>query len=240
MAKLPLSDIIVCYAATPDTTTYPEYVSRSAYSLARSNPGIRSQVIELEGGEYPYNIIPECIPADEPADKWVIVLDADTWIDGDIRQVLPGEGEDISLRVENQWAIGKLNKRDWRAICRHFGIGKCPVYCNGVMACRGDVAAILHRDLVPFTKAILEQGALGRIPDPLRLKHRPAWWMSDQFALSILVAERKWDVRRLGQPEFSWNFTNEDRGIVHHLGKVRNPLDKKRWKNFRQKGKGDE
>ena len=198
--------------------------------------------MERAGGKYPYGILPECIPVDEPADKWVVITNADTWIHGDLRKVLPGEGEDISLRLADTYARVKKNKQlnmaEWHRVCVHFGVPPSPLYSNNLMACRGDVAAILHHELPIFTAVIRQQGALGNIPDPLRLK-RPPFWMADQFALSILAAERGWKVRRLTRREIAWNFVKERGGVVYHVGKKLNPFDPKRWPSFREKGKDD-
>lgn len=193
------------------------------------------RVAEAEGSEsYPYDVLPQCIPGDEPRGKYVVIMDADTWVNGDLREVLPGPDEDISLRVANAWVERRIRRSEWAEVCAHFAVPMRPVFSNGIMACRGDIAALLRRDIPIFTALVRQQGALGRIPDPLHLRHRPPWWMSDQFALSIIVSEQGWRVRKLGRKLMSWNYVGEFGGTVHHLGKKVNPFAEESWEDFRQ------
>lgn len=228
-------DLIVCYAATNDRPVYPEYVSRSLYSLGRSNPGVRVRVYEGEYGAYPYNVLVSCIPANEPPERFVAIMDADTWVNGDLRSALPGPDEDIGLRVANVWTTKKLLDREaWWAICDAFEFDHVPVYSNGLMTCRGDAAAVLREELLIYTNVVRLGGQRGDFEDPLRLKHRPPWWMADQFALSLIVAKHGWRVREFGPEEISWNYKGESGGVVHHLGKKTNPFEPLRWKDWRQ------
>ena len=219
---------------TNESARYPVFASRSLYSLARSNPGVRVRLLEGSPPSYAYDILPGCIPADEPDSTFVIVMDADTWVNGRLQALLPRPGEDISLRVANVWNNGLLHREEWQGICDHFAVPYGPVYSNGIMACRGSLAAYLRRDLSMFTAIIRQQGALGNIVDPLHLRKRPPWWMSDQFALSILIAEQRWIVRPLDAQHISWNYRNERGGVVHHLGKNEDPLAEDRWSKYKQ------
>jgi len=225
---------------TNDTPEYPLYAARSIYSLVRRNPGVGISLYEGPRGKHPWGIRAKAIV---PA-PWVIVLDADTWVNGDVRGLLPGADEDLALRVANVWnqrdAVFGTRKRrhwhqeDWEHICSWLGVPVVPLYTTGIVAFRGVLALEVKDNWEVLRAKVCRAGRRGKIKDPLHLPGRDPWWMANMYAMSLLISERGWRVRELHKAEVSWNFrAGEHGGIVHHLGKKRNPFDPKRWPNFR-------
>jgi len=169
-------------------------------------------------------------PDDEPT-EWVLVLDADTWVNGDLTQLLDG-AQEINLRVSRAWRGKDLDKQAWYAILDHFGLCHVPVYSNGVILCRWPIANMLHVGLHRAMGEIVESG----LPDPLHVPGRPAWWMRDQFALSGLVAGCGWKVGLFGSRKTSWDFAHEKPGLIHHVGKDVDPFEEREWPKYRKTG----
>ncbi len=221
-------DIHVYLTVTPDMP-YPRYAAACLYSLARSNPGVRVHLNELDWEPYPEGVVPLGFPNHPDYPGWCIILDADSWVWGDLRQVLPPAGYDLSLRLAKVNTIGAFSMVWWAAICKHFRLPIVPIYANGLIACGFEDAGILKDELHMWMRKIRAAG----LPDPLHLKHRPEWWMIDQFALAFLIAERSWRVRELGPDTYSWNYMKRERGgVVRHVGK-HDAMGERLWPQFR-------
>ncbi len=223
-------DITVCYAVTPDLP-YPRCAAASIYSAVRATEGVRLRLVEVDGGDYPWGVMPQVLRADFPTD-WVIVLNADTWVNDDLRKLIPDGEYDLRLRVSRAWGSDRIGKRKWYDILHHFDLPFGPVYSNNLIVCRASVARQLQRVLPLWTRAIVECG----LPDPLNRKlikkSVPEWWMRDQFALSAYLASWPWRVNLLSRRELSWNFAREKGGIVHHLGTDVDPFGEKQWPTY--------
>ena len=227
-------DITVCYAVTHDGG-WPRRAAASAYSAVRSNPGIRVRIAEVDGGDYPWGIWPAVLPGPDCGTPWVLMLDADTWVSGNLRRLFGAafmsQDPDIYLRHSSAWTGGKIDAEKWQAILDHFKLPHVPVYSNGCILCRAQVSGVLRDELPVWTDAIRGCG----LPDPLtRFKGKPEWWMRDQFALAAIVAKYRWDVCELTARQWSWNWKEEPPGIVHHIGSDVDPFEENAWPRYRQ------
>ncbi len=223
------SEITLCYAVTPDPF-YMWTAAASMYSAVRSNPGVHIHLLEADD-DYPWGLHVRAMEEAQPCTKWVIVLDSDTWITGDLGALLPAESCDISLRPALAWEKGRIIHKGWWRICNAAGVPRVRVWANGVMAMRSDRVASLAEGIKRWMAWLPERG----LPDPARLMRvkdgvrRPDWWMRDQYALALTVAELGWSVRDLGPTELSLNYAREYDGIVHHVGKTKDLFANKDW-----------
>jgi len=223
-------DITVCYAVTPDLP-YPRCAAASAYSAARATPGVRIRIAEVPENDYPWGVMTHVLPGGDCPTEWVIMLNADTWVNGDLRELID-ENVDIRVRVSRAWGSDRLNKKRWYNILDSFGVCRGPIYSNNCFVCRRAVSDHLHSALDWWMGAITHIG----LPDPLNRalisKPVPEWWMSDQYALSAIIASRQWRATPLCRDELSWNFAGESGGIVHHLGTDVDPFGEKEWPRY--------
>lgn len=229
-------DITVCYAVTPDQP-YPRCAAASAYSAARATPGVRIRIAEVPETDYPWGVMTHVLPGADCPSEWVIMLNADTWVNGDLRGLID-ESADIRVRVSRAWRGDRLDRARWRALLDLYdlsdlsGSGTPPVYSNGLIVCRAAVSAELSAGLPWEMDRVVHSG----LPDPLDRdlisKDVPEWWMRDQYALSILIAKHGWRVSLLRPREWSFNFAHESGGIVHHLGTDVDPFGEKQWPKY--------
>jgi len=231
-------DITVVLAVTPDLP-YPRYAAHCLYSLHRSNPTANVMLLEVPShpDDYGWMAVVDALkvgPMFPDREGWLCLMDADSWVNGNLA-ALVSPGMDIGLRVSKAYKDGHVNRQEWYATLEAYDVGHlAPIYSNGVMMMPWPTAAVLQRELWPTIKTVRESG----LPDPLHIPHRPAWWMADQYALSIICARHKWQVRQYGPADVSWNFAGEwgegnGLGIVHHLGKKCDPFGAKQWPAFR-------
>ena len=223
-------DITVCYAVTPDQP-YPRCAAASAYSAARATPGVRVRIAEVPEEDYPWGVMTHVLPGADCPTEWVIMLNADTWVNGDLRELID-ESADIRVRPSRAWGSARLDQGKWYDILDGWGLPHVPVYSNNCIVCRRAVSDHLRSALGWWMDNISPAG----LPDPLNRdlisKPVPEWWMRDQYALSAIIADRRWRVSRLGKRQLSWNFAGESGGIVHHLGTDVDPFGEKQWPKY--------
>ncbi len=212
-----MSDALtVCYAVTPDAK-YCRMAAASAYSVARSNPGVRIRIVEGQAGAYPYGIKPQALPSDP--DDWVLFLDADTWVGGSLISLLDTDA-DFSARVGNVWLKNQISQQDWRGLFERWGLEPRPGFNSGAFLCAPGIAGTLKKRWPWWMENILDSD----LPDPLRLPRRRPWWMLDQFALTLAVVEAGWSVQQWERRQHSYGWRGERPGLIHHYGS-------KRWKD---------
>jgi len=221
-------DITVCYAVTHDAE-WARRAAASAYSAARANPGIHIRIAEVDGGDYPEGIWPEVLPGPECGTPWVLMLDADTWVNGRLEDIFKAGFGGLYLRVSSAWTGGKIDHQKWHRILEFFGLPLVPVWSNGLILCRWPHSKALRDELAFWQERIPRCG----LPDPLmRFKDKPEWWMRDQFALAAIISNHYWPVCELSARQWSWDWKDEPPGIVHHVGKT-DPFGDELWPRFK-------
>lgn len=212
-------ELTVCYAVTPDGR-YRRMAAASAYTVARHNPDVRVRIVEVEAADYAYGIKPAALPREPAAPApWVLFLDADTEATGPLAPLMAGAAE-FNARVGSAWSDGWVRARQWAALCGHFGLPARPGFNAGAFLCRGRVAAALAEAWPRWMRAIREAG----LEDPQRQPRKPAWWMLDQYALTLAVVEAGLGVASWTRREHSFGWKGEGPGLIHHYGA-------KRWRS---------
>lgn len=211
--------LTVCYAVTPDAK-YRRMAAASIYTLVRHNPDVRVYVAEVEAADYPYGIKPAALR--DVSTPWVLFLDADTIVRGPLAPLM-AYNVDFCARVGTAWTHGWLDRAKWEAICEHFALSPTPVLNAGAFLCRCHVAEVLADCWTHWMEAIRRCA----LEDPQRQPNRPLWWMLDQYALALALAENEWRVCYWGRREHSYGWKGEQPGLIHHYGTKRwqDPLE---------------
>ena len=205
--------LTVCYAITPDPK-YRAMAAASIYSLVLHNPGTRVRLREVDGGDHPYGIKPLALP-DEP-DGWVLFLDADTRVTGVLERLLHTEA-DFSARVGTAWTRGAIDAETWRRLFAVFHLPFSPGLNSGAFLCRAPLARRLRTNWATWMERIKASG----VEDPLRQSTKPSWFMLDQFALTLAVADAGAEVRFWSRRQHSYGWCGEALGLIHHYGEAR-------------------
>ena len=176
---------------------------------------MRVRVVEVEGGDYAPGIKPAALA--DVTGASVLFLDADTVVRGSLGGLLACDA-DFSARIATAWlAGGFLSRRRWAALCSHFGLPPVQGFNSGAFLCRGQVARSLAQTWPRWMEAIRQAG----VSDPQRQPGKSPWWMLDQYALALAVAEIGCRVRLWSRAEHSFGWKGEVPGLIHHTGAKR-------------------
>ncbi len=214
------SELTVVYAVTPDSR-FRLMAASSIYSLLRHNPGIPVMIAEAPGGDYPLGIKHHALrlPVSTP---WALFIDADTKVTGSLSRLFnPQAGCQFRGRHETMWTLGRIEHKNWVRVCELAGVPPVAIYNSGAFLIR---AALLQH--VADCWAYWMDWLPKNVGDPLCRKEaakRYEWWMLDQCALSLAVADLRRDNWTAKEHSYQWN--KEVAGVIHHYGS-------KRWKDI--------
>ncbi len=214
-----MAQITVLYCITPDTR-FRTMAAASIYTLLRHNPGTPIRVTETDGGDYPIGIKYHALQ--EAAGKvdtpWTLFIDADTHIHGRLDGLLPPRKEaEFCARRETLWTTNQITHEGWGRACDLAGVPPAPVFNSGLFLLRTCRLAEVAESWPHW---------IGWLPkhtdDPLcrrKARTRYPWWMLEQCALSLAIAQvgrSKW-----AKTQHSYQWNKEAPGIVHHFGSKR-------------------
>lgn len=206
--------ITVCWAITPDDH-YRMLLEDSVRSVLDHTPSVAVRVRQAPGGDYPYGMKPEALP--EGAHGPVLFVDADTLITGDLAGLVTGDLS-MAARVGSVWGNAhSFHRPAWEALFAAFGLAPTPLYNAGAVLCSALVAGEVRACWLAMLDAL--ERRLPELEDPLRIPHRPAWWMRDQYALALAVSYLGLTPAVWTRAEHSFGWAGESGGLIHHLGR---------------------
>lgn len=209
-----MPDLTLCYSCTPDPV-WRRKASVSAYTALRHSPDLNVRIVEVTLPPTTptiYTMKAEALP-ELIRTAWVLYLDADTTVHGDLRRLIEGKSCKVPLLYARKLANwGKVDKEAWRDLLWHFSCPYVPIPQGGALLMNRLMALRMKAQWIDTIRRLDELAI-----DPLQSVNgfRRGWWL-DQAAAGIVAgtaggARIEWTAK-----EHSFAFRREREGLIRH------------------------